>query len=96
MLVVYQKKNGDIIERKRTTFPEHHIGEYTSMGWKILDIKYEYKNKYYSTEEYYSIQNKITKKVLFYRKFKLYLKNQLRKDILFILYIPLITMYLIK
>ena len=49
MLVIYQKKNGDIIERKRATFPEHQIGEYTSMGWKILDIKHEYKNKYYSS-----------------------------------------------
>lgn len=48
----FLKGNGDIIERIRKTLPDYRIGEITSMGWKVLDIKYRYKNKWYSSIEY--------------------------------------------
>lgn len=51
-LVIYQKNNGDIIERIRNTKPEIEIGKETSMGWLIKDIKYQYKNNYYSYIDY--------------------------------------------
>lgn len=51
--IIYQKQNGDIFERNRTTLPTQRIGEYTSMGWKILDIKYYCQYKWYTTDEYY-------------------------------------------
>lgn len=30
----------------------YKIGDITSMGWKVLNIEYEYKNKYYQEYEY--------------------------------------------
>lgn len=50
--MVYQKANGDIIERIRTTYPSYRVGDRTSMGWKVLSIKYFYKGKYYNRIEY--------------------------------------------
>ena len=50
--IIYQKENGEIFERIRVTLPEYKIGEETSMGWKILDIKYYFQYKWYSSSEY--------------------------------------------
>ena len=33
----------------------YKIGEITSMGWKVLNIEYEYNNKYYSKYDYNKI-----------------------------------------
>ena len=30
----------------------YKIGDTTSMGWKVLNIEYEYKKKYYSIHKY--------------------------------------------
>lgn len=50
--ITYQKKDGSIIKRHRNTEPPYKIGQITSMGWKLLDIEYEYKNNYYSAYQY--------------------------------------------
>ena len=50
--ITYQKKNGELIERKRQTINTCKIGETTSMGWKVLDIQYLYNGKYYHSGEY--------------------------------------------
>ena len=50
--IIYQKGNGDIIERERMTLPTYKIGEITSMGWKIIDIYNGFQNKWYSSDEY--------------------------------------------
>lgn len=50
--ITYQKRNGDIIHRIRTTGIPYRVGETTSMGWKVLDIKYNYNGKFYSRSEY--------------------------------------------
>lgn len=36
----------------------YKIGEITSMGWKVLNIEYEYKNKFYSKYEYETLIKK--------------------------------------
>ena len=52
MQITYQKQNGYVFQRFRNTLPPYEIGETTSMGWKVLNIEYEYRNKYYSQYEY--------------------------------------------
>lgn len=77
--ITYQKRNGDIFYRERWTLPDHKIGEETSMGWKILDIKEYFKGKYYSAPEYYKIYSKWKKrnrKILYIKNiFKKYMPN---------------------
>lgn len=48
----FEKRNGQIIRRIRNTYPSYRIGDETSMGWKVVDIRYKYKNKYYHKGEY--------------------------------------------
>lgn len=50
--ITYQKRNGCIIQRIRSTVLPYKIGDTTSMGWKVLNIEYEYKNKFYSEYKY--------------------------------------------
>lgn len=50
--VTYQKRDGDVIHRPRNTILPYKVGDTTSMGWKVLNIEYEYKNKYYPEYEY--------------------------------------------
>ena len=57
-IVVYRKSNGDIIYRARTSNPQYTIGQYTSMGWQVLDIKRLHKGRSLSYEEYDVLLNK--------------------------------------
>lgn len=52
MQITYQKRDGTIFHRLRETYPTHKIGETTSMGWKVLSIEYQYKDKFYTEYEY--------------------------------------------
>ena len=53
-IVTFQKNNGDIIVRPRMSAYELHIGDETSMGWKVLDIHYQFNDgNYYHEEDYY-------------------------------------------
>ena len=45
--ITYQKNNGEIIQRIRNTLTTYRVGDTTSMGWKVLNIEYRYKDKYY-------------------------------------------------
>ena len=56
--ITYQKRNGNILYRLRKTMLPYRIGDITSMGWKVLNIEYEYKNKYYSYYEYNKLIHK--------------------------------------
>lgn len=58
MKVTYQKRDGSILERYRNTAPPYRIGDYTSMGWKLLNIEYCYKDKLYTEIEYYKMIEK--------------------------------------
>lgn len=64
--ITYQKNDGSIILKKRNTMLPYKIGEITSMGWKVLNIEYEYKNQYYPLHEYNMIIEK--NKQIFYKK----------------------------
>lgn len=57
--IIYQKENGEIIERERNTLPLQTIGETTSMGWKIIDIFNGFQNKWYSSDNYYEYKRAI-------------------------------------
>ena len=50
--MVYQKANGQIVKRIRNTMAPYKIGDRTSMGWIVIDIKYLYRHKYYPKYEY--------------------------------------------
>lgn len=55
--ITYQKRNGEVFYRIRNTIPGA-IGDETSMGWIILDIKYLFKKDYYSFVEYKQLMRK--------------------------------------
>lgn len=58
--IIYQKSNGEIFERHRNTIPNTKIGEYTSMGWLILDIKKYFQYRWYSlATEYYEYKQAV-------------------------------------
>ena len=94
-LITYKKRNGELIYRERMSLPGK-IGDTTSMGWLIVDIKENFRGKYYSSSECSRLAEKRSKFVKRYRKLKDFMKNDLWKYSLFVLYIPLITLYLIK
>lgn len=50
--ITYKKNDGNIIQRYRNTTLPYKIGDMTSMGWQVLNVEYEYKNKYYSEYKY--------------------------------------------
>lgn len=52
MQITYQKRDGSIIQRYRNTNLPYKIGQETSMGWKVLNVEHEYKNKYYPEHKY--------------------------------------------
>ena len=86
-LVEYQKSNGDIIYRKRNTLPNYKIGDYTSMGWIIKDIKFQFNCQYYSLKDYHRKKNKYKQYHKIIKKVYLYLLK-ISKIILFILLFP--------
>ena len=62
--ITYQKNNGSIIQRYRNTVLPYRIGDTTSMGWKVLNIEYQFKDKYYPELEYNKMKYK-QKKTLY-------------------------------
>lgn len=91
-LIFYQKRNGDVICRIRNTMPQYGIGEETSMGWTIIDIKQRFKNSYYSFPEYNKLENKRRKQY----KFVNYIQKHFNKYITQLLFILLIFFLLKK
>lgn len=79
MKIIYQKRNGEIIERIRQTYCPYRVGETTSMGWKVIDILYPYKDNYYHFKEYDRLIDadwkKAKRKYKFKQDFKIALKN---------------------
>ena len=71
----------------------YKIGETTSMGWKVLDIEYEYNNKYYPEYKYDMLIQK--DKELYIRKKQM--KELLLKEAKTFIYIIIgIILYYIK
>lgn len=78
MRITYQKRDGCIFQRYRDTSLPYKIGEETSMGWKVLNIEYEYKNKYYSEYEYNRLIYKNRQKYIKKRNTKEKLKEEFK------------------
>lgn len=57
-LITYQKRNGDIFLRSRTTPLNYKKGDETSMGWKVLNIHYYHEGNYYQQLDYYRVLRK--------------------------------------
>ena len=70
--ITYQKRDGSIMQKLRNTMLPYKIGDTTSMGWKVLNIEYEYNNKYYSFYEY---------NILVQKSKERYIKKQQIKEI---------------
>lgn len=61
-LVLYERTNGELLYRLRNSIPQYEIGSYTSMGWKVLDIRHLYKGKCLSLYDYSTaIQNRVVR-----------------------------------
>jgi hypothetical protein len=89
--IEYKKRNGEIIKRIRNTLPGK-IGETTSMGWIIVDIKYQLNGNYYSFMEYKTKMKKYHSLTLTKNKIKQLIKKY-RTTITIIIFVPL---YLLK
>ena len=90
--ITYKKRNGEIFNRIRSTLPTQLIGQETSMGWQILDIKYGFNNNFYSFSDYKQKLNKRKK----YNHIQRKIINFLRKYATTITIIILVPLYLIK
>lgn len=78
MQITYQKDNGCIFQRYRTTPLPYKIGEITSMGWKVLNIEYLYKDKYYSEYKYHMLRHKETQAFMKKKQIKELIIRELR------------------
>ena len=59
-LVLYERTNGELLYRYRKSLPQYEIGSYTSMGWKLVDIKQLDKGKCLSLYDYStSVSNRV-------------------------------------
>ena len=92
--ITYQKRDGSIMQRIRNTMLPYKIGDTTSMGWKVLNIEYEYNNKYYTYYEYNKLIHKSKQR---YMKRKQLEEFCLKKTITLLYYIIMILiLYYIK
>lgn len=74
MQITYQKRDGTIMKRLRNTMLPYCVGDTTSMGWKVISIEYEYKNKYYPEYEY--------RNLIYQSKKRLIRKQQIKEQIM--------------
>ena len=94
MQITYQKRDGTVMKRLRNTMLPYSVGDTTSMGWKVINIEYEYKNKYYPEYEF--------RNLIYQSKKKLIRKQQIKEQIMIktksLLYnfIMLLILYYIK
>lgn len=85
-LITYQKSDGSILLRKIRSLYGLEIGKETSMGWKVLDIHYEYEGNYYTREAYmrkiYERQrnSKITIRKILAKRINAFLRKCLNKN----------------
>lgn len=70
MQITYQKRDGSIIQKFRKTMLPYQIGDETGMGWKVLNIEYEYNNKYYPKYQYESLMQKRLQRLYQKKHFK--------------------------
>lgn len=91
MQITYQKRDGSIIQRYRNTMLPYKIGEETSMGWKVLNIEYEYKDKYYPEFEYSKIIHKIKQDTIKKRNTIDSIKSEFKKFMYYFIAVVLVN-----
>ncbi len=79
--ITYQKDNGCIFYKTRKTMIPYKIGETTSMGWKVLNVEYEYENKFYPLYKYNILLEKNKHNTLKKRRAKEKCVDELKKII---------------
>lgn len=94
MQITYQKKDGSVMQRFRNTILPYKIGDTTSMGWKVLNIEYEYNNKYYPEYQYNILKQKRKRAYFKKKKAKEFFKNEFKMFIY--CFITVIFIYLFK
>lgn len=94
MQITYKKNDGTIFQRYRKTSLPYKIGEETSMGWKVLNIEYEYQNNYYSESEYNKIMYEIKQNIIRKNQIINNLKNEIKKFLYY--FIAIIILNLLK
>lgn len=75
--ITYQKKDGTIFTRLRNTILSYNIGDTTSMGWKVLNIQYNFNGKYYSKYDYEKLMMNKKKKQQRIKQFQFNLKKSI-------------------
>lgn len=78
MQITYQKRDGSIMQKLRNTTPPYEVGETTSMGWKLLSIKYEYKGEFYPEYQYQLLINRDKDKLVRKNKIKTFFKDKIK------------------
>lgn len=68
--VTYQKRSGEVIQKLINVYTSYRVGETNGYGWKIIDMKYWYKNKFLSYHEYNTMTDKTWKRSLKFINFK--------------------------
>lgn len=98
MQITYQKRDGTIMQKLRKTTLPYEIGDTTSMGWKVLNIEYEYRGKYYNYFDYSMIINKNKKRIVKKREIKELCLKTTRSLLNFIIYfiLGIIILYHIR
>lgn len=76
--ITYQKNDGCIFQRKRTTMLPYKVGDTTSMGWKVLNIEYLYKDKFYPLYKYNILVENDKQKLKRTNKTKEIFKNEIK------------------
>lgn len=51
-IIVFEKPNGEIFERKRKSYPLERVGDKNNYGWTVLAVKFPYNGKYTTRDEY--------------------------------------------
>lgn len=75
MQITYQKRNGELVIKEGILCSSYKIGETNGFGWKVVDMKYYYKGKYYSSYEYDEIRMKNNRKEKIIRMIKSNIKR---------------------
>lgn len=69
--ITYQKRNGELIQRTiGGGYSPYRVGDVNSYGWKIVDIKFRYNNKWLSSKEYDFVLNRDWKRAKRINKFR--------------------------
>lgn len=78
MQITYQKRDGSIMQKLRNTAPPYEVGETTSMGWKLLGIKYEYNGEFYPEHQYQLLIKRDKNKLVRKNKIKAFFKDKIK------------------